>query len=315
MDLSAYEQGPLELKITPEGKTALVSVSPGFFALPGATVLVGAPAAPTAPSKEVFVNLETRMVETELDVGDGPSGIALTHDGSRAFVAHAGSTSVTVIDVKARRVVEQVDIGGNFAEAISLDDTDTVGIVTSLTTGSISKSARTFAVADMAGTLSPPVALGSDAAGVPFFPGTKTAYVVLAYNPLTSPTSGYAIIDASDPRAPVLLKNKAFTDSTYINFQGVPAKSRASVLVPVANGGKLAVREYALGAGDAELRDTFDIGPTAGFGAFGLVVDDAGHVVLTMPSDKMLAVLDLNSRNTFTVPWTSQPGPMGIDRR
>src|SRR5262245_13667471 len=40
VDLSRYEQGPLELRILPGGKTALVSVSPGFFTVPGSNILV-----------------------------------------------------------------------------------------------------------------------------------------------------------------------------------------------------------------------------------------------------------------------------------
>ncbi|HLK40709.1 MAG TPA: hypothetical protein VKU41_28345, partial [Polyangiaceae bacterium] len=239
VDLSSYTQGPLELKITPDGKTAIVSVSPGFFTVPGSNALVGASSIPTGPSKELLVNLATRAIDAELDVGDGPSGIALTGDG-----------------------------------------------------------ARTFAVADMRGTLSAPINLGSDAAGVPFFPGTKTAYVVLAYNPLTSPTSGYALIDASGPNAPVLVKKTAFTDATYVNFQAIAAPARGTVLVPISTGGELSIREYALGASDVVLKDTFDVGPVQGMGAFGTTVDPAGHAVVTLPADKKLAVLDLNTRRT-----------------
>jgi YVTN family beta-propeller protein len=315
VDLSGYEQGPLELKITADGKTAIVSTSPGFFTVPGSNILVAAPASdiPTGPSKELFVNLESLSVEAELDVGDGPTGIALTRDGTRAFVSHAGSSEVTIIDLKTRQVIEQVDVGGAFAEQIGFDETGTVGIVTCLA-GGLSKGARTFSVDDMKGTLSSPIDLASDAAGVPFFPGTKTAYVVLAYNPLSSPTSGYAIIDAASPSAPVMIKRTSFTDATYVNFQALAAPARGTVLVPIALGGQLSVREYSLGADDVVLEDTFDFGTIQGMGAFGMTLDDAGHLVMTLPAEKMLAVLDLNTRSKFNVPWTSQPGPMGIDR-
>lgn len=313
VDLSGYEQGPLELKVTPDGKTAVVSVSPGFFTVPGSGLLVGASSIPTGPSRELFVDLESRTVAAELDVGPGPSGIAVTPDGARAFVAHAGSNEVTIIDLKARSILEQVDIGGPFAEQIALDDTGTVGIVTAVMPNSLSKGARTFAVADMKGTLSAPIDLNRDAAGVPFFPGTKTAYVVLAYNPLTSPTSGYAIIDASEPSAPVLVKRTEWDDAVYVNFQAIPFPARRTVLLPVSVGGNVSVREYALGSGDVVLKDTFDLGPTGGMGAFGVAVAGSSHVVLTIPADKMLAVIDLNTRSTFKVPWATQPGPLGID--
>jgi DNA-binding beta-propeller fold protein YncE len=219
VDLSRYAQGPYSVKIAPDGKTAIVSLSAGFFTVPGANVLVNA-TVPTGPSKVLFIDLESRSVKVELDTGDGATGIAITHDGRLAFVCHVGTTTVSVVDAKAGKVLQQVDLGGTFAEEISLDDTDTVGIVTYLDPATTSKNVRTFAVADMASTLSAPIPLNNDAAGVPFFPGTKVAYVVLSYNPLTSPSSGYALIDATDPQAPVKLVETMWTDATYTELPG-----------------------------------------------------------------------------------------------
>jgi hypothetical protein len=338
VDLSSYTLGPLYLRITPDGKTALVSVSAGFFSVTGGGILVGAGKVPTGPTTLLFVDLATHAILGSLDTGDQPSSIVITHDGTRAFVAHAGASTVTEVDVNARTIVSQVDVGGTFAEEITLDDSGTVGAFTCILGGGSSKSLRTFAVADMAGTLSPGIPLNSDAAGVPFFPGTKTIYVVLAYNPLTSPTSGYALVDATNPSIPVLLATETFSDSTYIDYQAIPAPARGTVLVPVATKGELSLREYALdpagvvdggaGGGDAGtgdsgaagstpgliLKDTYDVAPTKLFGAFGLVVDAIGHVVLTMPDDRQVAVLDLTTRAAFTVPWDTNAAPMGIDR-
>lgn len=155
---------------------------------------------------------------------------------------------------------------------------------------------------------------------------------MLSYNPITSPTSGYALIDATNPQAPVKLASAAFTDATYVDYQGIPAPGRGTVLVPVAAGGKLTLREYRLAPADVDgggidggggvdggtpglvLENTFDVTSTNLFGAFGLILDAQGHVVLTMPGERQLAVLNLNTRSVFTVPWTSQAGPTGIDR-
>ncbi len=314
--LSQYAQGPYTVKITPDGATAIVTLSSGFFAVPGGNLLVNA-TIPTGPSKVRFVDLASRTVEAALDTGDGPTGIAITHDGSRAFVAHEGASTLSVLDVKAHKVLTQVDLGGTFAEEVSIDDSDTVGIVTYLDPTTSSKNVRTFAVADMAATLSPPVPLGSDAAGVPFFPGSKTAYVVLAYNPLTSPTSGYALIDATNPSAPVKVAEQKWTDATYVDYQAIAAPARGTVLVPVSTGGMLSVREYALGASDVELRNTFPVAPTMAIagGACGAGVDGAGRMVLTMPADRQVAVLDLSTGNAYRVPWFSQAGPLGIALR
>jgi hypothetical protein len=85
--------------------------------------------------------------------------------------------------------------------------------------------------------------------------------------------------------------------------------------VPVASGGMLRVREYALGTGDVVLKQTYDVVATKLFGAFGAVVDPQGHMVLTMPGDRQLAVLDLASGASFAVPWFTEAGPMGISLR
>jgi DNA-binding beta-propeller fold protein YncE len=315
IDLSKYTQGPYTVKITPDGKTALVTLSAGFFTVPGATILVNASSITMGPSELLFVDLASRSIDAVLDTGDGATGIAITHDGTRAFVAHAATSMVSIVDVKAHKVLEQVDVGGTFAEEVALDDTDTVGIVTYLDPTSSSKNVRTFAVSDMASTLSPPIPLGSDAAGVPFFPGTKVAYVVLAYNPLTSPASGYALVDATNPMAPVKLVQTMWTDMTYVDYQAIPAPGRGTVLVPVAVGGRLAVREYALGTADVVLQKTYDVAATRLFGAFGAVLDGQGRLALTMPGDREVAVLDLGTGASFTVPWFTEPGPLGVALR
>ena len=221
VDLSKYAQGPYTVKITPDGKTAVVTLSAGFFATPGAGLLLPGATIPTGPSKVLFIDLESKAIVAELDTGDDATGIAITHDGRLAFVCHASASNVSIIDMNTHQVLQDVDLGGNYAEDISLDDTDTVGVVTYLDPSTSQKNVRTFAVADMASTLSAPIPLDNDAACVPFFPGTKVAYVVLAYNGITSTASGYALIDASHPNAPVKLVETKWTDATYVGFAAI----------------------------------------------------------------------------------------------
>ncbi|MGH7435268.1 MAG: YncE family protein, partial [Polyangiaceae bacterium] len=156
LDLSHYGNGPYTVKLTPDGKTALVALSTGFFTVPGAGLLVNASTLPSGPSRLLFVDLASRTVTADLDTGDGATGIAITADGTRAFVSHASSTDVTVLDVKAKKILSQVDVGGTYAEEVTLDDSSTVGIVTALDPATSQKNVRTFAVADMASTLSQP---------------------------------------------------------------------------------------------------------------------------------------------------------------
>ncbi len=315
VDLSKEAQAPYTVKITPDGATAIVAMSAGFFAIGGiGTLLLNASTLPTGPGEVLFVDLASRTVTASLDTGDGATGIAITHDGKTAFIAHAGTTTITVVDVPGRTIVKDVDIGGNYAEEVTLDDSDTVGIVTCLDPSTSEKNVRTFAVSDIASTLSMPIPLGTDSAGVPFFPGTKTAFVVLAYNPLTSPNAGYALIDASQPSSPKLIVETKWTDATYISYDAIAYPTNGTVLLPLAVNGAVEVREYALGASDVTLKNTYPVAPVKDnlFGAFGAVVDAQGHMVLTLPGERELAVLDLPSGAVFTVPWYSQPSPLGI---
>jgi hypothetical protein len=315
IDVSHFAQAPYSVKITPDGATAIVAMSAGFFTVPGAGILVNASSIPSGPGEVLFVDLATRSITASLDTGADATGIAITHDGTHAFVSHAGSTDMTIVDVGARQILQQVDLGGTYAEEVALDDSDTVGIVTYLDPTSEEKDVRTFAVADMASTLSAPIPLGSDAAGVPFFPGTKIAYVVLAYNPLTSPASGYALVDATNPMSPVKLVETMWTDATYVAYEAIPFPAHGTVLVPVASGGLLSVREYALAGSDVTLLATYPVAATPLFGAFGAVVDAQGHLALTMPAQRQIALLDIGSGAVVKVPWFSPAGPLGIALR
>jgi hypothetical protein len=104
-------------------------------------------------------------------------------------------------------------------------------------------------------------------------------------------------------------------DATSINYEAIAAPTRGTVLVPVASAGKLQVREYGLATSDVALKNTYDVAATNLFGAFGAVVDAQGRMVLTMPGDRQLAVLDLGTGASFTVPWFPEAGPLGIALR
>lgn len=315
LDLSQYEQAPYGVKLTPDGSTAVVTLSPGFFIVPGAAaLLLGDSTMPTGPSKVLLVDVASKSVKSEIDTGDGAAGITVSHDGRLAFVTHTATNDLSVIDLQTGDLLQQIDTGGTFAEDVQLDDSGTVGIVTCLDS-SAGKSARTFAVADVPITLSDPIPLENDAAGVPFFPGTKTALVVLAFNPINSPNSGYALIDASDPHAPVKLIETKWTDSTYVTFAALAAPTRGTVLMPVSSGGKLEIREYALGAGDVTVENSWPVTSLKGFGPFGAVLDRQGRMLMTLPGDRELGVLDLRDGSASTAPWFTEPGPMGIDLR
>ncbi len=298
IDLGAYAAGPLDAEIIPGTKLAMVSLSAGFFSLPVAGALIGAEAIPADTGKLLFVDLAARQVVGELDTGQHPMGIAITHDGARAFVAHFGSPDVAVVDVNARTVLEGVPVGP-FSEEIALDDNGEVGIFSYSALGNI----RTFAASDFAGTLSREVELPGDAAGVAFFPGTKTAYVVQAPNPLTQAVGGYTVVDASDPRDPKVLAD-VHTDTAPIAYPAVSVKSRGTVVVPINSAGKLQVQELTLNSDNSvSVKQTIDAGSVSLLGAYGISVDARGRLLMAVPALRQVMVVDLDAASAFAVPW------------
>ena len=286
----------------------MVSLSAGFFSLSVAGVLIGAEAIPTDPGKLLFVDLEARKVVAELDTGQHPMGIAITHDGGRAFVAHFGSPEIAVVDVKARSVLERVTVGP-FSEEIALDDSGEVGIFSYSALGNI----RTFAASDFAGTLSPDVELPGDAAGVAFFPGTKTAYVVQAPNPLTRALGGHTVVDARDPRDPKVLVD-VHLEGAPVAYPAVSVKGRSSVVVPINSAGKLQVQELTLNSdGSVSVRQTIDAGSVSLLGAYGISLDEKGRLLMAVPALRQVIVVDLDAGSAVAIPWEMEvAGPTDI---
>ena len=307
LDISEYLPGALEVEVTPDRKTALITVSTGFFRIPGAGLLVNGDGPPPSPTgKVLFLDLASRQIVAALDTGEDPNGIAITPDGKRAFIPHFTSGTMAVVDIPGRRVLQTVEIGV-FAEEIAFDSTGTVGIFSYGITGEV----RTFAVADLAGTLSPPVDLSGDSAGVAFFPGTKIAYVVQAWNVFLQLPGGYSIIDASNPQSPVVLQDERPNDQISYSVAAVP--ERRSVIVSGAQAGKLTFREYQLAGSDIELKRSMTSLDIQFFGPFAMKADGFGKLWSALPKERSVVVTDLQSEESVVIPWTTKAGPTDID--
>ncbi len=308
IDLSAYAAGPLDAEIIPGTKLAMVSLSAGFFSLSVAGVLIGAEALPADPGKLLFVDLEARKVVAELETGQHPMGIAITHDRARAFVAHFASPEIALVDVKARSVIERVTVGV-FSEEITLDESGEVGIFSYSALGNV----RSFAASDFAGTLSRDVELPGDAAGVAFFPGTKIAYVVQAPNPLTQALGGHTVVDVNDPRDPKVLVD-VHVEGAPVAYPAISVKARNSVVVPINNAGKLQVQELTLNSdGSVNVRQTIDAGSVSLLGAYGISLDEDGRLLMAVPALRQVVVVDLVTGSAFGVPWEMDvAGPTDI---
>ncbi len=301
LDLSAYPAGPLEMAIVPGTHLAIVSLSAGFFSLsPLAGVIVDATDIPTDPGKLLFVDLDEREVVAELVTGNHPMSVAFTRDGKRAFVTNFGTPEVTVVDVDARSIVSSVNVGV-YSEAIVLDDSGEVGIFSYSAAGNV----RTFGASDFAATLSDPVELAGDSAGVAFFPGTKLAYVVHSPMPLTNAKGGHALLDVSDPQHPVTLEDVRF-DTEPFAYPALSHADRDSVIVPGTLDGTVIVDEITLDdQGATQVAQTIEVGTADFLGAYGMEIGKDGRVWLASPAARGLIAVDLETQASYPVAWGS----------
>lgn len=90
--LQADVQSANRLKITPDGKLALVSMLSG--------------------PDLVILNVATRKEVKRLPIGHGAAGILVQPDGARAYVSCTPDNYVAVIDMKTLSVVGHIDAGG-----------------------------------------------------------------------------------------------------------------------------------------------------------------------------------------------------------
>jgi hypothetical protein len=301
IDLSDYPAGPLEMTIVPGTDLAIVSLSAGFFSLSSfAGVIVDAKSIPTDSGKLLFVDLKARKVVGELVVGKHPMSVAVSSDGKRGFVTNFGTPEVTEFDIEKRSVIDSVNVG-IYSEAIMLDDTGEVGIFSYSATGNV----RTFGASDFAGTLSAPIELAGDSAGVAFFPGTKIAYVVHSAMPITSAKGGHALIDVTDPKDPKTLENVRSDDAGYM-YPVLAIPERDSVVVPSTQSGTFVVEEITLDdKGATQVAQSFDIGKASYLGAYGMALGTDGRVWLAAPAARGLIAVDLDAKSSYPVAWGS----------
>jgi hypothetical protein len=298
VDLSMYTPGPLAVAVTPDGKTAVVSISGGWLGL----VTDGIPA---GDGIVVFVDLETLKVTGELDAGAAPMGIAITHDGKHAFIGLMSETYMAYVDIE-KKTFERIATGNSWNEEVAIDDTGTIGM---LTTG-VAGNALSFSVATPT-TNGITAGLTGDAGGVAFFPGTKRAFIVQAPTALTGNTGGYNVIDATDPNMPRVLDSSRVSGDTRQAYPVTPVPSRKSVVFPFAQSGKLTLVEMALEGDKAKVVQMIPVGD--GTFSYGLTAGPDGLIYSCVGTEHYVAVVDLNTAKAFTVPWgTTAIGPLDI---
>ncbi len=292
--------GPIELELTPDGRTAVVAVGPGFFdTIVG--VGLGARRIP-AGGGLLLVDLATRTVRARIATPSVSMSIAITPDGMRAFTADFGvegarGTTMSVIDLASGTLVESVEVGP-LPEQVVLDATGTVGLVNLDGTGTV----RTFDPADPGGTLSAPLLIGGDPGDTAFVPGTGRALIARSLTP-----SGYTVLDVGDPRSPRIVAERPLAGIAY-GVTHVPGTS--DVLVTI---GARPSRLLRVSLADTEPRELAEW-PLAGGDRSSIplgvaVSPDASHAFVPLPGPNVLTVIDLATGDSRALSWLSAVGP------
>jgi len=299
IDLSLWEPGPIEVELTPDGKTAVVSVGPAFF--DGLPSLVGRPQ--IAPGGTLLiVDLETGAAD-EIQTRDVPLGIAVSPDGMRAYTANYGTdgargASLSVIDIPGRRVIEEVDVGGG-PEQVALSPDGSLGIVNVASRNGI----RVFQTSDVAATLSDVLPTGSDPSDVSFLDGNDRAVVANSFS------FDVTLIDTSDPASPRVIDNVPIAMGvpyglTYVSSRdellaptGATAPDVPTHLVTIARDG-----DVLTPAAPLELAgENFPLVAAAdSAGGFGFVA----HIV-----DHQLSIVELATGRVRAIEWLTEAGP------
>jgi hypothetical protein len=297
VDLSMYTPGPLALGITPDGKTALVSISGGWL---GAFTTV-----PAGNGTLLFVDIPTRTVTSALYTGASPMGIVITPDGKQAFVGQYSETYFAVVDIE-KRTFTMAPTGASYNEELALDDTGTVGILSYGPAGDVT----TFPVANPT-SLGRTAGLTGDAAGVAVFPGTKKAYVVESPTTLTGNVGGHNVVDVSNPASPVATDNVR-TSNAPVWYPVTAVARRKSVAFPATQNNSLSVVEMKLDGDTATQVQSITVGAASSL-AYGVTVDQDGKVLVAEPEEHYVAMVDLDAATAFMVPWDiTKSGPNDI---
>lgn len=299
IDLSEWAPGPIEVELTPDGKTAVVSVGPGFFdGLPG---LVGDPE--IAPGGTLLiVDLESGEAD-EVQTEDVPMGIAISPDGSTAYTANYGTAdargdSLSIIDIASRTVLEEVTVGGG-PEQVALSTDGTLGIINVVS----GRGVRVFQTSDVEGTLSDVLETGTDPSDVTFLEGNDRAMVA------NSQSFDVVLLDTSDPANPAVLDTTPLGTGIPYGVTYIPSRDEVLATASPPSPGlptslvTVAWNDDALNAGTPLRLSGENFLLTAAADSRG----DFAFVAHTV--DHKLSIIDLETNETRTIEWLTGPGP------
>ena len=298
IDLSDWEPGPIEVEITPDGKTAIVAVGPAFFDGNGVpNMLIGSPEVPPGGALLV-VDLESGDA-TEVTTEDVPLGIAISADGTRAYTANYGTIeapgdTLSVIDIPGRELIEEISLGGR-PEQVALSPDGTLGVI-NIAGGS--GGVHVFEIADIEGTISPLVATGNDPSDVTFLDDGTRVVVANSFG------QDVTLVDTSDPSAPSVIGNFAVDGGFPYGVTYMP--SRAQILAPTGTGSNLVTIDVD---GDLLVPSEPAMLPGGAFPLTAAVDGTDSFAFVAHIADKKLSIIDVESGDSRAVTWLEGLGP------
>ncbi len=297
IDLSDWEPGPIELEITPDGKTAVVAVGPAFFDNEFISTLVGSPEIPSGGTL-LIVDLDSGDA-TEVATEDIPLGIAISADGAIAYTANYGTAdapgdTLSVIDIVRKVVVKELTVGDR-PEQVALSPDGTLGVVNIAGGGG---GIRVFEIADVEGTLSPLVPTGNDPSDVTFL-DDETRVVVA-----NSLSFDVTLVDTSDPRSPSVIDRFAYAAGAPYGVTYMP--SRGQILAPAGTGSYLVTIARN---GDLLVPSEPAAIPGGPFVLTAAVDRTDSFAFVAHAADKKLSVIDLESGAVRAISWLDGAGP------
>jgi DNA-binding beta-propeller fold protein YncE len=173
------------------------------------------------------VNAATLEVRTT-PVGDSPSDVRVTPDGTLAVVFNRGDTTISLVDAEAltaravpvRPNLNQLELSPNGRWAILWHDPDVVPVGTGPSSAAVSFSEASLV--DLASATHHPLVIGFAAKSVTFTPDGAVAILVadasLAAVDLSGATPRPTFIPIADPLAPPLTEEVAVAPSGHTAF-------------------------------------------------------------------------------------------------
>ena len=303
VDLSSYPgAGPLQVELTPDGSQAVVAIGPGFFqGIVGTTI--GADDVPDGGAL-LLVDLDSQAVTAEFETTHVPMGMAISDDGSTAFAANFGDSSVggstmAVLDLQAGSVTADFEVGPG-PEQIDLSPDGSLGVINTAGDGGV----RLFSTDDPEGSLGAPVITSSDSSWIVFVE-TNPSRAVVANSVLGS--SSASLLDVLDPANPTVVDDLPLTTIPY-GAMSLPGSS--DVLMTAVEGNNAIVYRLATAGDTVSIVQEVAV-PEAGLSfPLGISVDAAGEFAyFGAPGDNRLVILDLASFEATAVDWQESIGP------